>query len=363
MEIRYEHVSKRFDGVPALLDFDIHVPDGTFLVLLGPSGCGKTTAMRIAAGLEQPTEGRVYIGDRDVTDIPPRSRDIAMVFQSYALYPQMKVRENIGYPLRIRKLPKAHIKAEVERVAETLDLQDYLDRKPRHLSGGQRQRVALARAIIRQPVAFLMDEPLSNLDAQLRAQMRTEIKRLQREFAVTTLYVTHDQVEAMTMADQVAILRNGVLQQLAPPQELYSRPANAFVARFVGSPPMNIVAGAVTEGVFHCEAGTLQTAPSYSGDVQLGFRPEAVTVKDPTAEGLQLQAQVYAVEPLGNEQIVAFQIGSEVVHARLAADAHIQVGQNCGLHVDAAKIHLFHPTDGTRIAGTSKPTSDNLVSL
>jgi multiple sugar transport system ATP-binding protein len=348
--IKFDDVSKRFDGADALSHFNVQVPDGSFLVLLGPSGCGKTTAMRIAAGLEQPSEGRVLIGERDVTDVPPRGRDLAMVFQSYALYPHMSVAENIGYPLRIRKVAKAEIRSEVERVAEVLDLGPYLARKPRQLSGGQRQRVALARAIIRHPVAFLMDEPLSNLDAQLRVQMRTEIKRLQREFAVTTLYVTHDQVEAMTMADQVAVLRQGVLQQLAPPHELYDRPANAFVARFTGSPPMNILPGTSDGHLIRTAVGSVPSPAGVpAGEVQVGFRPEAVSLVDPTSDEAHLRAPVYALEPLGNELIVAFQMGDELVHVRLSPDSHLVVGENCGLRINPAKIALFDVSTGSRL--------------
>jgi multiple sugar transport system ATP-binding protein len=352
VEIRYENVGKHFEGVDALSDFSVTVPDGSFLVLLGPSGCGKTTAMRIAAGLELPTAGRVYIGDRDVTDLSPRDRDIAMVFQSYALYPHMRVRENIAYPLKIRKVSKAEVEERVTRVAEVLDLMPYLDRRPRQLSGGQRQRVALARAMIRQPVGFLMDEPLSNLDAQLRSHMRTEIKRLQREFSVTTLYVTHDQVEAMTMADNVAVLRHGLLQQLATPQVLYAEPANTFVATFVGSPPMNILQGVVQEGTFRCMAGSFASPAVHNGEVQAGFRPESVTLVDPTSETADLRLAVYAVEPLGNEVIAAFQFEGQLLHARLSPDVELAVGQNVGMRVDPRKTHLFHADSGERISST-----------
>jgi len=348
--IRFDGVGKHFDGVEALADFNVEVADGSFLVLLGPSGCGKTTAMRIAAGLEQPTSGRVFIGDRDVTHVPPRGRDIAMVFQSYALYPHMKVEENIAYPLRIRGASKDEIKTKVERVAKVLDLDPYLKRKPRQLSGGQRQRVALARAIIRQPVAFLMDEPLSNLDAQLRIQMRAEIKRLQREFSVTTLYVTHDQVEAMTMADQVAVLRHGHLQQLAPPHALYNEPANVFVAKFVGSPPMNILSGTINADGIRTRAGTITGHfGEIQGAVQVGFRPESVSLADPTSIDAQLQGSVYSLEPLGNELIVAVMAADEIIHVRVNPDLQLEVGQNLGLRVADNKVHLFTSGEGTRI--------------
>jgi multiple sugar transport system ATP-binding protein len=301
------------------------------------------------SGLEQPSQGRVFLGERDVTDVPPRGRDIAMVFQSYALYPQFSVADNIAYPLRIRKVPKAQKAAEVARVADLLGLTPLLNRKPRQLSGGERQRVALARAIIRRPAAFLMDEPLSNLDAQLRIQMRTEIKRLQKELAVTTLYVTHDQVEAMTMADSVAIMHRGKLQQHATPAKLYAQPANTFVARFVGSPPMNILSGSVTEGVFRCPGAEIAVGPTApAGDVQLGFRPEAAAIVAASEPGV-LPARVYTVEPLGNEVIVSFLIGDTIVHVRAAADTSIAMGDSCGLRFDLRRVHLFNPTDGQRI--------------
>jgi multiple sugar transport system ATP-binding protein len=349
MEIRYEGVGKRFDSVTVLADFDLRVPDGEFLALLGPSGCGKTTALRIMAGLEQPTTGRVFLGERDITDVPPRGRDVAMVFQSYALYPHLKVRDNIAYPLRVRKVAQDRIREEVARVAESLGISALLERKPRQLSGGERQRVALARAIIRHPVAFLMDEPLSNLDAQLRIHMRTEIKRLQKELAVTTLYVTHDQLEAMTMADSVGILYQGRLQQLATPSQLYARPANTFVARFVGSPPMNILAGSVTDGIFHCAGASIRLGPTApAGDVQMGFRPEgAAIVAQPETDDVPMR--VYTVEPLGNEQIVTFMIGDSIIHVRVAAESTIAMGDACGLRIHPTSIHLFSPADGRRI--------------
>ena len=282
MDVRYDHVSKSFAGVEALIELDLDVPDGTFLALLGPSGCGKTTALRILAGLEEPTSGSVFLGERDVTRLQPKDRDIAMVFQSYALYPHKSVADNIAYPLRVRKVPKPERAERVAEVARMLSIDPLLDRMPRQLSGGQRQRVALARAIVREPRVFLMDEPLSNLDAQLRLQMRIEIKRLQKQLAVTTLYVTHDQVEAMTMADMVAVMHEGRLQQLATPADLYARPANLFVARFCGSPPMNVLKGEVTSGVFAHGQGSIDLgAESVRGAAMLGFRPEHAAMVAP----------------------------------------------------------------------------------
>jgi multiple sugar transport system ATP-binding protein len=353
VQIRFDNVGKRFDRVSVLSGLDLEVADHTFLALLGPSGCGKTTALRILAGLEEPTEGRVLLGDRDVTKMPPRSRDVAMVFQSYALYPHFTVRKNIAYPLRIRKVASRAIEADVAKVAESLGLTPLLDRKPRQLSGGERQRVALARAIIRQPSAFLMDEPLSNLDAQLRVQMRTEIKRLQKQLGITTLYVTHDQVEAMTMADTVAIMYGGRLQQTATPSQLYARPANTFVARFVGSPPMNILRGTIADGSFRTADAVVAVTPGAPrGDVQLGFRPEGATIVGPREPGA-VPLRVYTVEPLGNEIIVSFVIGEAVVQVRAAPETTIAMGDPCGLRIEQRHIHYFDTKEGQRIEPTA----------
>src|SRR5207253_120386 len=301
MELRYEQVCKRFGAADALIDLDLHAPDGCFLVMLGPSGCGKTTALRLLAGLEEPTSGRMFIGHRDVTLLQPRQRDIAMVFQSYALYPHKTVAENIEYPLRIRRLTQTDRQERVAQVAKMLNIDAYLERYPRQLSGGQRQRVALARAIVRQPQAFLMDEPLSNLDAQLRFQMRAELKRLQKSIGVTTVYVTHDQLEAMTMADLIAVMSAGRLQQLATPAEIYARPANLFVAGFCGSPPMNLLDGTVTGGRFQRAEGSIPVEDGAASDGRiLGFRPEHAQI---TMRGAadSFAGEIYVVELLGNE--------------------------------------------------------------
>src|SRR5438067_3036425 len=320
MDVRYDGISKTFGTQQALEPLDLHVPDGTFLALLGPSGCGKTTALRLLAGLEIPSAGRIFIGERNVTHMPPRGRDVAMVFQSYALYPHLKVFDNIAYPLRVRKIDKSVRAKQVQEVAELLGLERLLDRRPRQLSGGQRQRVALARAIIRRPQAFLMDEPLSNLDAQLRLQMRVEIKRLQRELSATTLYVTHDQVEAMTMADTVAVMSRGRLQQLASPAELYARPANLFVARFCGSPPMNVLDGSVADGRFANQTGSVPLPHRVeAGAVKLGFRPEHAGLTEPGTPG-SFAGEIYVVEPLGNETLVTVDLDGTLVNVRDAAD-------------------------------------------
>jgi multiple sugar transport system ATP-binding protein len=353
MEVRYDAVAKSFGATEALAPLDITVPDGRFLAMLGPSGCGKTTALRLLAGLELPTGGRIFIGERDVTRLEPRHRDIAMVFQSYALYPHKTVAENIAYPLRLRRSAKAERDERVRNVAELLDIAGLLSRAPRQLSGGQRQRVALARAIIRRPQAFLMDEPLSNLDAQLRMQMRAEIKRLQRELAVTTLYVTHDQIEAMTMADLIAVMRDGRLQQLAAPAELYARPANLFVARFCGSPPMNVLEGELAGGVFRHAGGTLPVTAPARGEVALGFRPEHAELVAPgTADALA--GEIYVVEPLGNETLVTVRAGEALLNVRAAADFARPVGERCAVRPLAQQIHVFDRDSGEALAHTSE---------
>src|SRR5579859_3791542 len=346
MDVRYEQVSKAFAGIQALAPLDLHVADGSFLAFLGPSGCGKTTALRLLAGLERPTGGRIFIGQRDVTHAPTKNRDVAMVFQSYALYPHLKVADNIAYPLRVRKVERAERMRQVRKVAELLGLEDFLERRPGQLSGGQRQRVALARAIIRRPQALLMDEPLSNLDAQLRLQMRIEIKRLQRELAATMLYVTHDQVEAMTMADRIAVMHRGRLQQLASPAELYARPSNLFVATFCGSPPMNILTGEIADGAFHRATGSVpMPAASHRGPVKLGFRPEHAELVESASDG-SLAGEVYVIEPLGNETLVTIDIGGGLVNIRQPADFAMPVGSRCAVRPMARHLHLFDVETG-----------------
>ncbi|SNC65061.1 carbohydrate ABC transporter ATP-binding protein, CUT1 family [Kytococcus aerolatus] len=291
---------------PAVSHLDLEIAPGEFLVLVGPSGCGKSTTLRMLAGLEQVTEGRVLIGDRDVTHVEPRDRDIAMVFQNYALYPHMSVRENMGFALKIAKVPAAERNRRVEEAARILDLEPYLDRKPKALSGGQRQRVAMGRAIVRSPQVFLMDEPLSNLDAKLRVQTRTQIASLTRELGVTTLYVTHDQVEAMTMGDRVAVLKDGILMQVAPPRELYDRPRNVFVAGFIGSPSMNLLQAPVANGAVkfgHTEIPLTreQEAALTTDSVTVGIRPEDMNAG---GEGQGAEARVTLVESLGADAYV-----------------------------------------------------------
>ena len=347
-------VTKRFaGGVTAVDDLTLEVADEEFLVLLGPSGCGKSTALRMIAGLEEPTSGTIELAGRDVTDLEAKNRDVAMVFQSYALYPHMDVRRNIEFPLASRKVDRDERERLVKEAARALDLEGLLDRKPAQLSGGQRQRVALARAIVRRPLVFLMDEPLSNLDAKLRVQTRAELIELQRRLAATIVYVTHDQVEAMTMGHRIAIMNDGVLQQVGPPQEVYDRPANLFVARFIGSPPMNTIDGVIDDGVVSVAGGNgrlpLPTAASVARgtDVVVGVRPEALDV---SADG-PIPATVTLVESLGHERHVLCRLegSGELVIVRLAAEETAPRDlEHVRLSVQPGGLHLFDATSGSR---------------
>jgi multiple sugar transport system ATP-binding protein len=368
-EVSYHGVEKRFDQQTlALRSLDLVVPDGVFLVLLGPSGCGKTTALRVLAGLELPTAGSVHIGDRDVTRMQPRDRDVAMVFQSYALYPHMTVGENIGYPLRIRGLSKGDRKAGVQKVAEALEIPHLLDRRPRHLSGGQRQRVALARAIVREPSVFLMDEPLSNLDAKLRTSMRGEIKRLQKRLGTTTLYVTHDQAEAMTMADLVAVMRDGELLQLAPPDEIYDRPANRFVAAFVGNPPMNVLEGAVAGNAFVLGDQRIELGPELGAAcaaaqaTALGIRPEDIEIVPHGTPGV-LGGEIYVVEPMGNETLVDVRIGDQRVMARAPREFAASIGSPIGVRVALRSACFFGPEGTTALHRSDRASQRREMSV
>ncbi|GCE37492.1 MULTISPECIES: ABC transporter ATP-binding protein [Rhodococcus] len=345
--ITYDRATRLFPGsdVPAVDQLDLHIEDGEFLVLVGPSGCGKSTSLRMLAGLEDVDGGQILIGGRDVTHAEPKDRDIAMVFQNYALYPHMTVAENMGFALKLAGTDKSEIRTRVAEAADMLDLGAYLDRKPKALSGGQRQRVAMGRAIVRQPQVFLMDEPLSNLDAKLRVQTRTQIAQLQRRLGTTTVYVTHDQVEAMTMGDRVAVLKGGVLQQCASPRELYRRPANVFVAGFMGSPSMNLFTVPVTDGgvlIGDQLVPVPRDALAAAGrEVIFGIRPEHVEIAD--SGGLKLEIDV--VEELGSE---AFVFGRTTVHGRtenLVARVDWrnppEKGQVVHVRVDEAHAHLF----------------------
>jgi multiple sugar transport system ATP-binding protein len=357
-----EAVSKRFGSSLVVSDLNLAVQPGEFVAMLGPSGCGKTTSLRMIAGLETPSGGRVVLDGRDVTSLPPKDRDIAMVFQSYALYPHLSVRDNIAYPLKVRRVPKADRRLLVQRVSESLDIAGTLDKRPRKLSGGQRQRVALARAIVRRPLLFLMDEPLSNLDAKLRVQMRAELKHLQRELGITTIYVTHDQIEATTMADRVAVMSEGRLEQLGPPREIYERPANRFVATFVGSPPMNIadvvhrdgdlaLAGSGV-GLPLSEATTRRIQRAAAGrEVSLGFRAEAVGIAGPDAPGCR--ATVFAVQPMDHETIVTFTVGPDRILARFDGDAGLEMGTSTRISLREDRLHLFDRSSGARLLSTT----------
>ena len=338
---------------PAVERLDLEIQDGEFLVLVGPSGCGKSTTLRMLAGLEPVDYGEIYIGDRDVTTVPPKDRDIAMVFQNYALYPHMTTAENIGFHLKIAKVDRDERAKRVTEAAEMLDLTEYLDRKPAKLSGGQRQRVAMGRAIVRQPQAFLMDEPLSNLDAKLRVQTRTQIAALQRRLSVTTVYVTHDQVEAMTMADRVAVLKDGLLMQCATPRELFTRPDNLFVAGFIGSPAMNLLEGTVSDGT--ARAGSLevpltpeQSQMLTSDVVTIGVRPENWI----TASEGGLDAGVNLVEELGSESYLyctADGIDDQEVVVRTEGLSSSQRGEKVSLVPQPNTVHLFDTASGSRL--------------
>ena len=368
MQVRYDAVAKSFGATEALAPLDITVPDGRFMAMLGPSGCGKTTALRLLAGLELPSAGRIFIGERDVTRLEPRHRGIAMVFQSYALYPHKTVAENIAYPLRLRRSAKAERDERVRSVAELLDIDGLLARAPRQLSGGQRQRVALARAIIRRPQAFLMDEPLSNLDAKLRIQMRVELVKLHARLGVTTIYVTHDQTEAMTLGQRVAVLNHGRIQQVAPPRLLYQHPQNVFVASFIGSPPMNFFRGRLVEGGI--ELGPLSLALpaplrrriSGSGDrLLVGLRPEGFVVRPgaPASPG-GLAAEIEVSEEMGAETFVYLRAPSldvvafgepplglaDVLCARVDGTLDVRAGDRVALEVRPELVRLFDEETG-----------------
>ena len=362
--VRYEAVEKRFEPIVALKALDLEVPDRAFLALLGPSGCGKTTALRILAGLDMPTAGRVLIGERDVTRLEPRDRDVAMVFQSYALYPHMTIAANIAYPLLIRKMAPDETRRKIAEVATALEVDHLLERYPRQLSGGQRQRIALARAIVRNPAAFLMDEPLSNLDARLRLTMRGEIKRLCHRLGTTTIYVTHDQAEALTMADLVAVMSQGELQQLGSPADVYDRPANRFVAVFVGNPPMNVLKAGFTDAKLHV-AGTTIALPERlrqncreRGASQVGIRPEDVRLVGPGGDGV-LSGEVYVVEPMGNETLVDVRFGEERICARAPRGFTARIGSAVGVTFDPLDASFFDESKMTVVHRASNKGGEN----
>jgi ABC-type sugar transport system ATPase subunit len=325
--VTYENVSKVFDGTAAVRDFSLEIADGEFIVLVGPSGCGKSTALRMLAGLERASDGRILIGDRVVNNVAPASRDVAMVFQSYALYPHMTVYDNLAFGLRNKGVPKHEIDERVRRAGDILQMTELLKRKPKQLSGGQRQRVALGRAIVREPKAFLMDEPLSNLDAKLRVETRAEILKLQQGLGTTTIYVTHDQVEAMTMGDRIAVMSAGVLQQVGTPEELYTDPRNVFVAGFIGSPSMNLIPAPLVD------AG--------GSDRIAGFRPEHLRVAAGGGDGYAFDARVEVVEYLGDEQLVHLVRRDTPLLAKLPVEERVDLGQDLRFTVSRDKLLLF----------------------
>ncbi len=353
-EVAFENVTKVYSGnVRAIENLNLNIKDKEFIVLVGPSGCGKTTALRMIAGLEEITEGNLYIGERRVNDVAPKDRDIAMVFQSYALYPHMSVYDNMAFGLKLRKVPKSEIDRRVKEAAQMLGIPQLLDRKPKALSGGQRQRVALGRAIVREPAVYLMDEPLSNLDAKLRVQTRTEISKLHQRVQTTTVYVTHDQTEAMTMGDRIAVMREGVLQQLDTPEVLYDRPVNTFVAGFIGSPAMNFFDVRVdsegesvylTHDAFRVEvpARMRQDVGRYKGqEVILGIRPENIDVMTDVEDRQAANIRVDVVEPLGNEIILYLLAADHPFVARVSPDHRAAPGQQVAVSFDLDKIHVF----------------------
>ncbi len=339
--VEFQDVVKRYGDVEVIHGADLSIADGEFLVLVGPSGCGKSTLLRMVAGLETVTAGRLLIDGRLVNEVPPRDRDVAMVFQSYALYPHMTVRDNMAFGLSVRRMPRDEVDRRVGEAAELMELGPLLDRLPKQLSGGQRQRVAIGRAIVRRPKVFLFDEPLSNLDAALRGRMRVEIKKLHRELGTTVIYVTHDQVEAMTLADRIAVTHEGTLQQVGSPAELYDAPANVFVAGFIGAPQMNFLDGRVGDGVIRGSGFALPCPGSARGDVVVGVRPHDLRL---AAEGEDaLEATVDVIEPLGWESHLHCTVGGAPLLAQVeAADARgIRAGDAVRLAVDPARIHLF----------------------
>ena len=339
--VTYDHVVKRYTAdLTVVKDFNVEVKDKEFMVLVGPSGCGKSTALRMLAGLETITEGQIRIGDRVVNNVAAKDRDIAMVFQSYALYPHMSVYDNMAFPLQMKKLPKAEIEKRVNNASRILGLDNFLQRKPRALSGGQRQRVALGRAIVRDPQVFLLDEPLSNLDAKLRGQTRIELQKLHNDLETTFIYVTHDQVEAMTMGDRIAIMNAGILQQVGTPDDIYDHPANLFVAGFIGSPTMNFVPVTLSDGTAKA-AGFDVKLPKHVGSQKgtLGFRPEAVT--DRPSEHASLDMKVDVVERLGSDQFLYGQVGGDTITARVDPRLKVEPGDSVKLGLDTRSLHLF----------------------
>jgi len=368
-QVVVDNVTKIYPGnVHAVQGVSLHIEDKELMVLVGPSGCGKSTMLRMVAGLEEITEGTIAIGDRVVNDIPPKDRDIAMVFQNYALYPHMTVYDNMAFGLKLRRYPRADIQQRVNEAAQILGIQDLLERKPKALSGGQRQRVAVGRAIVRKPAVFLFDEPLSNLDAKLRVEMRAELNKLHRRLETTMIYVTHDQVEAMTLGDRIAVMKDGTLQQVAPPLEIYDCPANQFVAGFIGTPPMNFLTGTLVaqDGslCFDEGTGTVRLPERFAAALEqrvgqravLGVRPEIILIRgdDASADARDvLRAKVNVVEPLGDEMLLYLSTARHDLIAKVDAHRRTDVGQELAIAFDVARSHVFDPDTGVNLTATS----------
>jgi len=347
-QIELMNVSKRWGNFIGVDNFNLTIADEEFLVLLGPSGCGKTTMMRMIAGLEEASEGDIVIDGKVVNDLEPKDRDIAMVFQSYGLYPNMNVYENIRFPLKVRKIDHKTHDARVRKAADMVELGEFLHRKPAELSGGQRQRVALARAIVREPNVFLMDEPLSNLDAKLRVSTRAQIKNLSHELAVTTIYVTHDQIEAMTLADRVVVMKQGIVQQVGSPTEIYDCPANAFVASFIGNPAMNLMEGEVIGGTFRAQNVEVSGLTAPDGNVTLGFRAEDAEVVESSG---QINAPIYTMELLGDATMVSVRIGGALVSVKADKNYRANIDDMVSIEIPKDHCHLFEAESGVLIRG------------
>lgn len=359
--VRLEQIYKKYDNNTVVQDVNLEIKDKEFVVLVGPSGCGKSTTLRMIAGLEEITEGKIFIEDKLMNDVPPKDRDIAMVFQNYALYPHMNIFENLSFGLKMRKYPKAEIQQRVHQAAEILGIKELLDRKPKALSGGQRQRVALGRAIVRKPKVFLFDEPLSNLDANLRVQMRTEISRLHKQIETTMIYVTHDQIEAMSMGDRIVVMHKGIVQQVDTPLTIYIKPVNKFVAGFIGSPTMNFFEGRIIDSnglrfeakskqfTFHLTSASTQRLQRYTNtEVTLGIRPEHISAKLQNDTSQKIQVHVQVTEPVGNEIFIYFTlgVGSEQYVSRIPSDIHPPTGKPFDLYFDSSKFHFFDSKSG-----------------
>ena len=343
--IELRGIEKRWGAVVGVRDVDLDIADEELVVFLGPSGCGKTTTMRMIAGLEDPTEGDVVMDGEVMNEVDARDRDVAMVFQGYALYPNMSIYENIRFPLRMRDVPKGDQDRLVREAAGMVELEDYLDRKPGALSGGQRQRAALARAIVRKPKVFLMDEPLSNLDAKLRQAMRVQIKHLQRQLKITTVYVTHDQIEAMTLADRIVIMQNGAIQQIGTPDEIYNDPANTFVAGFIGAPPMNLIKGRIEAGTFRAPGCEVRDVSAPDGNVVLGVRPEDCIVGD----GENMKALVYGVEPTGDMTFLTLHLDAAHFEVKADRDYRADLDSEVSVAFDLNRLYFFDSETGARI--------------